>query len=198
MQHGETLVLHFPAQEALARNGGFASRRGAERSRGAGVRHPGAAPLDERRRLVRRAELHNEDGKIVVRVEVDEPADGSGGAGDRCAAHAWLRRQAERARQLVSTVLEPAADEPTGSDATGPSVSIRSHRRLLLAAELAEFLAAMRDNLPGVLDDVDTEFLHDFRVAVRRTRSTLKLGRPALPGGDARVGGSRRSSGSAT
>jgi CHAD domain-containing protein len=28
---------------------------------------------------------------------------------------------------------------------------------------------------------VDTEFLHDFRVAVRRTRSVLKLGRPALP-----------------
>ena len=39
----------------------------------------------------------------------------------------------------------------------------------------------MDDNLPGLLDDVDTEFLHDFRVAVRRTRSTLKLGRPALP-----------------
>ena len=36
---------------------------------------------------------------------------------------------------------------------------------------------------PGMLDDVDTEFLHDFRVAVRRTRSTLKLGRPALPQG---------------
>ena len=39
----------------------------------------------------------------------------------------------------------------------------------------------MRENLPGLLDDVDTEFLHDFRGAVRRTRSTLKLGRPALP-----------------
>jgi CHAD domain-containing protein len=39
----------------------------------------------------------------------------------------------------------------------------------------------MRENLPGLLDDVDTEFLHDFRVAVRRTRATLKLGRPALP-----------------
>ena len=43
------------------------------------------------------------------------------------------------------------------------------------------FLQAMNDNLPGLLDDIDTEFLHDFRVAVRRTRSTLKLGRPALP-----------------
>ena len=39
----------------------------------------------------------------------------------------------------------------------------------------------MRDNLPGTIGDVDTEFLHDVRVAVRRTRSLLKLGRPALP-----------------
>ena len=39
----------------------------------------------------------------------------------------------------------------------------------------------MNDNLPGLLADIDTEFLHDFRVAVRRTRATLKLGRPALP-----------------
>ena len=53
--------------------------------------------------------------------------------------------------------------------------------RVLLTTALSDFLAAMRENLPGLLDDVDTEFLHDFRVAVRRTRATLKLGRPALP-----------------
>jgi CHAD domain-containing protein len=29
-------------------------------------------------------------------------------------------------------------------------------------------------NLPGTVDDIDTEFLHDLRVAVRRTRSVLK------------------------
>src|SRR4029453_3284879 len=29
---------------------------------------------------------------------------------------------------------------------------------------------------------ISFEFLHDVRVAVRRTRSLLKLGRPALPG----------------
>jgi CHAD domain-containing protein len=52
---------------------------------------------------------------------------------------------------------------------------------LLLATGLKAALATMRTNLPGLLDDVDTEFLHDFRVAVRRTRSTLKLGRSVLP-----------------
>ena len=31
--------------------------------------------------------------------------------------------------------------------------------------------------------DIDTEFLHDLRVAVRRTRSALKLAGDALPAG---------------
>jgi CHAD domain-containing protein len=53
--------------------------------------------------------------------------------------------------------------------------------RVLLTAVLSEFLGQLIQNLPGVLDDVDIENLHDFRVAVRRTRSTLKLGRAALP-----------------
>jgi CHAD domain-containing protein len=40
----------------------------------------------------------------------------------------------------------------------------------------------MERNVPGVVEDIDTEFLHDFRVALRRTRSLLgsmkKIGRP--------------------
>jgi len=36
-------------------------------------------------------------------------------------------------------------------------------------------------NLAGTLADVDSEFLHDLRVAVRRTRSVLKLAGSALP-----------------
>jgi CHAD domain-containing protein len=37
--------------------------------------------------------------------------------------------------------------------------------------ELADFVEA---NLPGTLADLDTEFLHDLRVAVRRSRSVLR------------------------
>lgn len=36
-------------------------------------------------------------------------------------------------------------------------------------------LLAMQANHQGVIDDTDSEFLHDFRVAVRRTRSALGL-----------------------
>lgn len=38
---------------------------------------------------------------------------------------------------------------------------------------LGRLHAAMADNLPGMLVGLDPEFLHDYRVAVRRTRSVL-------------------------
>jgi CHAD domain-containing protein len=41
-----------------------------------------------------------------------------------------------------------------------------------------ELLAAVRTNEAGTIADIDSEFLHDFRVAVRRARSALK----ELPG----------------
>jgi CHAD domain-containing protein len=140
--------------------------------------------VDERRRLVRRAELRNTDQKIVVRLDVDVPADG-------CPAPAPVvsvlplrgyEKEADRAWRLVTTLLEPARDEPVAPRAARPrAVDPESPARALLAAELAAFLQQVRDNLPGAIADVDTEFLHDVRVAVRRTRSMLKLGRPALP-----------------
>jgi CHAD domain-containing protein len=53
--------------------------------------------------------------------------------------------------------------------------------KALLAKGFRDFLDEMRECVPGVIDGADIEQLHDFRVAVRRTRATLKLGRPALP-----------------
>jgi CHAD domain-containing protein len=48
---------------------------------------------------------------------------------------------------------------------------------------LTALLDAMEANVPGTVKDIDTEFLHDLRVAVRWTRSALKLCGDALPGG---------------
>ena len=39
----------------------------------------------------------------------------------------------------------------------------------------------MEKNLQGTIDDLDSEFLHDFRVAVRRTRSALALIKGIFP-----------------
>ena len=36
---------------------------------------------------------------------------------------------------------------------------------------------SLRRNAPGIVDDLDTDFLHDFRVALRRTRTLISLGK---------------------
>jgi CHAD domain-containing protein len=46
---------------------------------------------------------------------------------------------------------------------------------------LRQLLEAMRENLAGVRAGLDPEFLHDFRVAVRRTRSALLQVKGVLP-----------------
>ena len=58
-----------------------------------------------------------------------------------------------------------------------------------MADALLGYLATMEATVDGIVADVDTEFLHDFRVAVRRTRSVLKLLGDVLPEGTAeRIG----------
>ncbi|MFI5894074.1 CHAD domain-containing protein [Actinoplanes sp. NPDC051513] len=141
--------------------------------------------IGENQRLVRRTELRNADCKIVVRVDVEESAD-DGATPPATVTVRPLRgyqKEADRVWRLVTTLLDPAT-EPVAPPAErpGPSaVDSGTPARALLAAELTRFLDELRDNLPGTIADIDTEFLHDVRVAVRRTRSLLKLGRPALP-----------------
>ncbi len=48
-------------------------------------------------------------------------------------------------------------------------------------AVLTDLAGIAEANLPGTLDDVDTEFLHDLRVAVRRSRSVLRELKGAFP-----------------
>jgi len=139
----------------------------------------------ERRRVVR-LELLNQDEKTVARVELDEP--GSATAGPAQLTVHTLRGYEQEGRRAARLLIglglrkvehggdrEPAAVPSAASrDRSGPAID-------LLMTALTGFLTTMRKNLPGLLDDVDTEFLHEFRVAVRRTRSALKVGRAALP-----------------
>ncbi len=50
-----------------------------------------------------------------------------------------------------------------------------------VARVLLRLLDTLELNVDGVLRDIDTEFLHDLRVAVRRTRSAIKLLAGVLP-----------------
>ena len=53
--------------------------------------------------------------------------------------------------------------------------------RQALSAILLSQLDMMESNIPGIRDDIDTEFLHDFRVANRRSRSLISGLKDALP-----------------
>jgi CHAD domain-containing protein len=58
-----------------------------------------------------------------------------------------------------------------------PSQSGREASRKLLK----QFLWVMKQNEKGIITDIDTEFLHDYRVAIRRTRSLLSQIRGVFP-----------------
>ena len=45
----------------------------------------------------------------------------------------------------------------------------------------SHLLATAKVNEPGTIDDIDSEFLHDFRVSIRRTRSGLSQFKGVLP-----------------
>ena len=51
------------------------------------------------------------------------------------------------------------------------------------ATVMLGLLDTLEQNVDGTLRDIDTEFLHDLRVAVRRTRSAIKLLGDMLPDG---------------
>ena len=70
------------------------------------------------------------------------------------------------------------AEHISGPDAelTADMPAATAVARLLLRQ-----LDTLEQNVDGVLRDIDTEFLHDLRVAVRRTRSAIKLLAEVLP-----------------
>lgn len=81
----------------------------------------------------------------------------------------------------VHTALIAAGHQP-GPRPDPPSIEPASPVHEALAGILLHQLDAMASARPGMLADVDTEFLHDYRVAVRATRSVLRIGGERLPG----------------
>ncbi len=114
-------------------------------------------------------------------VEVGEV---TGYADDAAKARDMLRGRGLRPSggDLVE-VAAAAAGVALGGFHISPTVPLRGGEPALeafrcLLAHLAETVDA---TWPGTVDDVDPEFLHDLRVAVRRTRSVLAQGKGVLP-----------------
>lgn len=158
------------------------------------------------RSSVRRVAVCNADAKTVARVAIEAPTVVlSKGAGEALArrVHVAPVRGYRRALRRVTDTFESGLDlapvaEPLMAEAQriagvavgGVSSKVTvdleptmraDHASILICRRLADIVDA---NLPGTLGDIDTEFLHDLRVAVRRTRSVVKEMKCILPSGE--------------
>jgi len=148
--------------------------------------------------------LLNPDQKTVVRLHVDTlTRPGTEPGTDPLPA--WLsvsevrgyQAAARRARRLLATTNGVTASRQTPLDAVLQAAGRDSAKysgkvdvklrpampgREAVSALLLQQLDTLEANVDGVLHDTDTEFLHDLRIAVRRTRSALKLLGDQLPG----------------
>jgi CHAD domain-containing protein len=147
--------------------------------------------------------LLNEDSKTVARLLIDRPGV-VGVAGQHTvplpprltiAEVRGYLGQARRATRLVAAVpgIEPAgtllvtdALRVVGrrpgdySNKVDAAISAGMPAGAAAAAILLRLLDTIEANVDGTLKDIDTEFLHDLRVSVRRSRSALKLFGDAL------------------
>jgi hypothetical protein len=137
--------------------------------------------------------LLNSDGKTVARLLIARPSlAGREPLPPRLAVtevRGYLG-QARRAARLVAAVPGvKAAAEPLFADAlraigrrpgdysnkVDAAITAAMPAGAAAAAILLRLLDTIEANVGGVRADTDTEFLHDLRVSVRRTRSALKL-----------------------
>jgi CHAD domain-containing protein len=138
--------------------------------------------------------VRNDDDKTVARVRVEGPLAVDGGVSlpprIRVEALRGYGKDARRvAKRLAAWPGLRTADEPLFvavcvSHGIQPDVyrakpetklDSAMPARLAFAVVLEELLDIARINVDGTLRQLDTEFLHDLRVAVRRSRSALKV-----------------------
>jgi CHAD domain-containing protein len=140
--------------------------------------------------------LLDAEGKTVLRVVHERPATISGSRA-QLSGGLWLipvrgydavGARVERIARRAGLVRDdrvgyPAALRAAGldPDATGPMVEPGLPARVAVARMLVAFLDELEGAWHGTVTDLDIEFLHDFRVAVRRSRSAVKLLGDVLP-----------------
>ena len=97
---------------------------------------------------------------------------------------AWLQRSFDIAptNESIHFWATQAAGQTPGAylekaEELDPNMRASEATRLILY----HFLETMRANEAGIKADIDSEFLHDYRIAVRRTRSALSQIRKVFP-----------------
>ncbi len=151
-------------------------------------------PVATVHRIARESRVLNSDEKTVARLVIENDDDGTNrvlvqplrgydAAGD------WISRQLPRVDGLTPLTTTPYDDalanarRKPGDYDVSASVPLRPETpaAVAIATVLLHFADNIADNVEGAITAIDTEFLHDLRVAVRRTRSILKLTGDVLP-----------------
>jgi CHAD domain-containing protein len=146
--------------------------------------------------------LLDREGKTVVRFVYEAIRSSRNKNAPALAAHLWLQpvmgytkhaqkiaRRFEQAGLTVNTHDNlyfkglKAADKTPGSYSTKVTLQLDPHMRAEEATKviLRFLLRVIRVNEANIEKDIDTEFVHDFRVAVRRTRAALGQIRSVFP-----------------
>jgi len=136
---------------------------------------------DGRGNVIVRATVHASDatGRPAI-VEVT-PSPGRDDAADELVATIRALGGHRSEHGLIDLVSATLGVNRRGYDSS-PDVELAHDIAALDGFRLvfANLATTIDANLAGTIDDIDTEFLHEFRVAIRRTRSVLGLGKNVL------------------
>jgi CHAD domain-containing protein len=198
-----TLTLHEPGAPPRTATVACAPRHLAEELPAGPVRNRlrevlgvrALLPIVRVRSRTRRVAVLNGDAKTVVRLELERAeVAGDGRAPTALAPRLRVRpvlgydKEFKRvARELtgelglavapVSLFDEAAALAGAPPEGTSSRVGVKLARGTpsdkAARAVLSRLADIAEESLPGTLEDLDTEFLHDLRVSVRRARSVL-------------------------
>jgi len=165
----------------------------------------GLAPVAEGILRCHKWDLRNETGKIVCRLECDTVSAGKRGEKvlrNSCLVIPLLGYETDLARVVeclaqtgafssddgpLEELLRDAGHEPrpyTLRPAFGLEFGMPA--RDAVTRIVGTILEIARRNVPGILEDLDTEFLHDYRICLRKVRSVLSLIKDVYPPGETR------------
>ncbi len=152
-------------------------------------------PVVTVRSVCQEARVLDAEAKTVARLLTERADDGAGqlriqplrGYDAEADRIARLLARVDGFSAVAATPYELALTHASRSPVTASRSSAQLRPETPAAQAIAEmltgFAAAIEENVPGTIASIDIEFLHDLRVAVRRTRSILKLVGDVLPDG---------------
>ncbi|MCK5651522.1 MAG: CHAD domain-containing protein, partial [Gemmatimonadetes bacterium] len=103
------------------------------------------------------------------------PLKGYGKDAQQVASLLWRAFGLRGSRRGEMALALSAFGRTPGEDLSAPRIQLDPGMKGAVAAKTIHcaLLSIIQANEPGLIQDLDSEFLHDFRVAIRKTRSAL-------------------------